>query len=420
MTNDEGQKKAVEPPKKGDKGGRGAPRGATRAPRAPRGATGAQNARTGGKEPERIFIIVNCRDILAGTVGDFTAGELGAFERMLSYVRIFWWVRGGAPLSDFTRGWQASHGIREAEWDGMIKKGQKPQKGKKEGEIRLVDGWLEIVDPWKWLKSPGADDPTKAERQRRVRARKAEAKKAMVTSGEAGRNGGARGATRAPRAPRVAPPITTLQQELPLQQEQPERKRKEEAPEPEQRETGRAADTAGPGNPDTAGPATAPPSPTGSGGPPSAPTPREEFLANPTWEALLKLSLQSLAFGRRATTAQKQSFGKAVAEARGRGATLGMLYRRMKRPRPEAQSAFDLVRQAGKDAAACLAKFREIAKVQSLTWPEIDRMAFDTTTRQGVQQQADWDQARADFQYALADVRTLTPEDCTAINAERL
>jgi hypothetical protein len=98
-----------------------------------------------------------------------------------------------------------------------------------------------------------------------------------------------------------------------------------------------------------------------------------------------------------------------------------MLYRRMKRPRRQGEDAFDVVRTAGLDAKACLAKFREIAHVETMTWPEADRLAFDTTTSPGVQQQAEWNQARADFELVLMDVRPLAPEDVAKMReGERL
>jgi hypothetical protein len=334
---------------------------------------------------------------------------------------MFYWNRNAVPLADVGVAWRKTCGIRDADWHGMIK------KAKKAGQIVQSGDWLEIVDS-QWLRSPTSRaDPTKAERMKRMRekktaAKKAAAEKAAAEAAEAGRGAprGEGGAPRgAPQAPHIEGSGSKEQLELLPQKTAVERRKEEEAQDQAAPSSlkGPGSDTAGPGTaPDTAAGATIPP----AGGPPPGLDPRRDFLADPSWEKLLLLSLLSLAFGRRATTAQKQRLQEAIAEARGRGATLGMIYRRMRRPRPGGTDAFDCVRMAGLDAKACLAKFREIAKVDTLTWPEIERLAFDTTTRQGMQQQGLWDQTRADFGLVLADVATLTPADVGQIGGGRL
>ena len=391
------------PAAQGEKG-RVAPRGATVAPPAIRGATRAPRAPRGARterEPERVFLITNMRDIEGGWAADMQSGALGGWWRLLSYIRILYWARAAAPLADLTRGWRASRHIRDADWTQMLKAAHKAK------EIAESEGWLEIVDSDKWLKSPPSGDATKKERMRRVRAKKARVKK--NGNGQAG--GGTKGGAVAPRGATgeaVAPRAHTIQHNKDQLQDQ----EKEEGtggtgqPEKDVQKQAPAQDTAGP--PDTAGGA--------SSKPQSAPARAPKGTG---WEQILELTLLSLAFGRRPSVAQKQRLQEACREACGRGATLGMIYRRLRRPRPAAQNVFDCVRQAGLDARGALTAFREFMKVDSLTWAEIERTAFDTTAQAGIQRQAEWNALRDTWGLVLADAQPLVPEDRAAMEDAR-
>ena len=348
---------------------------------------------------ERVFVIVECHTIEGGWSGDLKAGGLGAWMKLLSYARIFYWNRGGVPLKDLTPGWRERRGITEGDWAAMLKKAEKA------GEIAQKDGWLEILNS-EWLRSPSSrSDPTKAARMRKLRAKKAKDRVAPrgaprgANGGDAvARHGAPRGATGGRGAPHIEEEDQLHLKDQKEEEgtggtEQPEKKKEEEAP---------AQDTAGP--PDTAGGA--------SSKSPAAPARAQPAV---TWERLMELTLQNLAFGRRSSDAQRRKFQEACSEACARGATLDMLYRRLRRPRPDAQNVFDCVRQAGLDARGALTAFREFLKVDSLTFAEIKAMAFDTSAQAGIQRQADWNALLDTWGLVLKDAEALVPHEAVAM-----
>ncbi|MBM4018876.1 MAG: hypothetical protein FJ288_11190, partial [Planctomycetes bacterium] len=228
-----------------------------------------------------MFIIVECHTVEGGWSGDLAAGALGALLKLLSYARIFYWNRGGVPLRDLTAGWRARRGIREPDWHAMLKTAQKA------GEIALRNGWLEILNP-DWLRSPTSRlDRTKAERMRRLRARKGGGGVARRGAPPPGDGAGAvarHGAPRGATGGRGAPHIEEEDQLQPdvEEEEQEEKKSRTKQPQPQPKEEAPAGDTAGP--PDTAGGA--------SSGTPPRRIAREDL----TWDRILELSLQNLAF----------------------------------------------------------------------------------------------------------------------------
>jgi hypothetical protein len=375
-----------------------------------RGVTGVTHARqavTGvtrngpgapeAEQPERVFIIIECRRLDGGWAGDLTAGGLGAWLKLLSYVRIFYWNCGGAPLADLTEEWRRRRGISGADWSEMLKLAQKA------GELAIADGRLVILNP-DWLRSPRTrEQEGNAERQRRHRQRQKKGggrakgrEKGVTLRGVTGVTPGVTG--------RDSGPQDQLKDQLDLKDQSEEegtggknsQTKKKEDP---------AQDTAVP-QPDTAGGA--------SSGPPAAPARAPTATG---WEGILELTLINLAFGRRPSPAQKLRLQEACEEACARGATRGMIYRRLRRPRPAAQNVFDCVRQAGLDARGALTAFREFLKVDTLGWAEVEQTAFDTTAQAGIQRQAEWNALKDTWGLVLVDVQPLVPEDAAAMKA---
>jgi hypothetical protein len=339
------------------------------------------------------------------------AAQWAAFMKLMVEIRIHRYP-GTIPLADVDRGWRDRQHLRETDWRGMLQAAEKARILVVECERLVIvePVWLEALNDQAIDRRRAEELAAKAARMRECRRRKraaAAAARGATGATVAPRGNGADGARGATVAPGGAP---LIREDRKGDKEESSRKEEEE-------KTGKETAVEPPAGAGAVSTAAAPPPAAPAAASSTGPPPEEDFKAHPTWPGLLKQHLLHLAFGSRATVPQKHRLQETIEEARERGATLGLIYRRVDRRRQRGENIFAAVRNAGLDARQVLQEFRALARVDTLTFPEIEALAFDTTARQGMQQQADWDALRERHRALLEDVKALPVSEVTAITS---